>query len=302
VTRSQGVCEGSSSSTRKRPYGRGIAIFVAIVIASTLPAYGASASRPPLRTYAPLRLYAHLHTYSQQIGATRAKSSTTVSLGLPYSWWNWGSANASFQELSQPLTIDSTTTGAPYFWSHQFHSQFGDGGFVGLQDGSFPNHTKIALFSVWAADGAEGGTCRTFSGEGDGWTCRIDPYNWVAGRRYIVSVRIEPSSTSGAWYVASITDTKTRATSSIGRIHVPDGWGQLQGWVSWTEYFGARPSACSKYPRTGVRFDLPTANSGAARAIGAAHVIGTGDCPSQIESYSGGDHQIVPLKGPAARS
>ena len=147
---------------------------------------------------------------------------------------------------------------------------------------------------MWAADGARGGACGTFSGEGSGWSCRIDPYNWVTGRKYVVGVRIATSGTSGTWYEATVTDTATGVAMSIGQIHVPASWGGLQGWVSWTEYFGAAPASCSSFPRARARFDLPTANSAAVHSNGDTHTIGAGDCGSQIKDFPGGDEQIAP--------
>src|SRR5262245_22362398 len=270
----------------------GVALLTLLVGVALRPAAASGGAREQL----PRRL----HTYAQQLGRRDARQgSSTVTLGLPYSWWSWPDADPSYDELSQPLTIEPTTTrGAPYFWAHQFHSQYGEGGFVGLQDASYPSNDKIALFSVWSADGAQGTTCGTFSGEGNGWSCRIDPYPWVADRRYIVSVRIETSSTPGAWFVATVTDTKTGAVRPIGRIHVPAGWVKLQGWVSWTEYFGPPRTSCRAFPVARARFDFPTANSGAVSATGDAHVIGTGDCKSQVKDYRGGDRQIAPATGP----
>ncbi|MDQ1455995.1 MAG: hypothetical protein QOH28_1615 [Actinomycetota bacterium] len=266
---------------------------VSVGVASASPAPRLAKVRAPFRG---------LHTYAQQLGrsatATTSAASASVGLGGPYSWWSWPHANPGYSELSQSVVIERTSTsGASYFWSHQFHSQFGDGGYVGLQDGSYPNHDKIALFSVWSADAAQGRRCGTFSGEGSGWSCRIDPYNWVPGRKYVLGVRIGSSGTTGAWYEATVTDTATGVALSIGRIHVPAGWGGLQGWVSWTEYFGAAPTTCATFPRARARFDLPTANFAAVHATGDTHAIGTGDCTSQIKDFPGGDEQIAPGTG-----
>jgi Domain of unknown function (DUF3472) len=238
--------------------------------------------------------HVRVHTYADQLGIVADSASSGVTLGLPYSHWEWPNGGY-FGELTQPLTIERTTTrGASYFWSHQFHSQNGDGGYVGLQDGSYPNGSKIALFSVWSADDAEGSNCGTFDNEGSGWTCRIDPYNWRPGSKYLLSVRIATSDPNGDWYEASVTDTTTATTSTIGRIHVPAGWGGLTGLVSWTEYFGSRPKSCTRFPKARADFDYPTANSGTIRVSTHTHEIGAGDCSAAIKDYTGGDQQIAP--------
>src|SRR5262249_16799424 len=150
-----------------------------------------------------------------------------------------------YNDTSENITVESTTTpGQPYFWSYQFHSQFGDGGYVGIQDASVPSGNKIALFSVWQADAARGTNCNVFSGEGWGKSCRIDPYNWRTDRTYTLALRITSSGSTGAWYEATVTDTVTQVTSTIGSIHVPAGWGRIHGVVSW-KYFGGTADTCA---------------------------------------------------------
>src|SRR5947208_3656326 len=102
-----------------------------------------------------------IHTFAQQLGRTRNVAQVGVTLAQPYSWWSW--QDASYNDTSEKVTIESATTGGkPYFWSYQFHSRFGDGGYVGLQDASVPSGKKIALFSVWQADAAQGASCNPF--------------------------------------------------------------------------------------------------------------------------------------------
>jgi hypothetical protein len=236
-----------------------------------------------------------LHRFAQQLGrATPAASVVGVTLAQPYSWWSWPSGDA-YDDTSENISIQSSTTpGQPYFWSYQFHSQFGDGGYVGLQDASVPSGKKIALFSVWQADAAQGTSCNEFSGEGSGESCRIDPYNWTTNRVYTLTVRVTSSDSTGAWYEASVTDTVTDTTSTIGSIHVPAGWGGIYGVVSWTEYFGGTADTCSDLPKARARFDFPTASLGTVQITNDVHVIGTGNCPSHITGYTGGDLQIAP--------
>lgn len=234
-----------------------------------------------------------IHTFAQQLGRAPNAATAGVTLAQPYSWWTW--PGASYNDTSENITVESSTTpGKPYFWSYQFHSQFGDGGYVGLQDASVPSGKKIALFSVWQADKAQGVSCNTFSGEGSGESCRIDPYNWTADRPYRVSVRVASTDTTGAWYEATVTDTVTQVTSTIGTIHVPAGWGGIYGVVSWTEYFGGTADTCADIPKARARFDFPTASLGTVRITNDTHAIGAGNCPSQITSYAGGDRHIAP--------
>jgi hypothetical protein len=147
---------------------------------------------------------------------------------------------------------------------------------------------------VWQADAAQGPDCNVFSGEGSGESCRIDPYNWTTDRTYTLAVHITSSDATGAWYQATVTDTVTQMTLTIGSIHVPAEWGRIYGVVSWTEYFGGTTNTCADMPKARARFDFATASLGAVHITNDTHVIGSGNCPSQISGYAGGDRQIAP--------
>ncbi len=265
------------------------AAMIAGLVMLLAPARAVDAAQP-----APSPSKVTLHTFAQQLGRTKNAATGGVTLAQPYSWWSWPGGFA-YNQTSENIMIEgSTTPGQPYFWSYQFHSQFGDGGYVGLQDDSAPSGNKIALFSVWEADAAVGNDCNVFSGEGSGESCRIDPYNWTTGRAYTVAVRIASFDSTGAWYQATVTDTVAGVTSTIGSLHVPAGWGEIYGIVSWTEYFGDPSDTCADIPKARARFDFPIANLGAVQIASDKHMIGTGTCPSHISGYSGGDLQVAP--------
>jgi hypothetical protein len=226
--------------------------------------------------------------------AGTAVGPAAVSLGGPYTYWNWP-GNRDYTSFSQRVSIASTTTpGAPFFWSYQFTTPI-DQGYIGLQDSSAPNGTKIALFSIWNADGARGTNCGTFGGEGVGWSCRIDPYNWVPDREYVVRVAEVDGDGPGQWYRGSVRDAVTGVSREIGRIHLPPGGtGSFRGWVSWTEFFGTRPPTCREMPRARVRFWYPTANAGSIRVAGHLNEVDQGDCRARIEDVTGGVQQLYP--------
>jgi hypothetical protein len=277
-------------------FTRGVMLFaVAGAVALAWPAVTAAAlARPEEASSTNPPPPPALHTYRQQLGTSGLSANAAgVALKQPYSYWYWNGNY--YRDSSQALTIEnSTTPGAPFFWSYQFKSHYGDGGYVGLQDNSAPTGTKIALFSVWAADGAQGANCEPFSGEGDGWTCRIDPYNWVPDREYVVGISIDRTGRSGAWYRGTVTDTVTLEKRTIGLIHVPTGWGQLTGFASWTEYFGPQALTCADLPKARARFAYPIAKGGTVQITGHSHQIGEGDCLSSITDFPGGDRQIAP--------
>lgn len=175
-----------------------------------------------------------------------------------------------------------------YFWAHQFRMIGGNGGYIGLQtkgdlaDGSVG---KMAIFSVWDAEAAEGPGAVRFGGEGAGWSCRI-PYAWQAGHAYAMRV-----STSGdGWWLGQVRDEMSGEVSELGVIRVPQQWRQLDSWsVMWTEYYGPAPATCADLAYSSVVFSAPTANGGDAKPAGFHHRIGDGTCDtSRVEAVADG--------------
>jgi hypothetical protein len=211
-----------------------------------------------------------------------------------YSNWFWPSTTTGYYNFDERVQIINHTAGTHYFWSHQFGFIGGDGGYLGLQVGSFPNDTKIALFSIWGANGASGPRCGPFVEGTAGYTCRLDPYNWVTGRTYRLRLWVLSVEDAGQWWGAWVQDTVTGVDSYIGKIRVPAPWGWLNTWsVSWTEYFGPQANVCEEIPWAYAWFGFPTANNGTVNISTHSHFINqTGNCPqySRIVEY-GGDLQ-----------
>jgi hypothetical protein len=180
-----------------------------------------------------------------------------------------------------------------YFWAHQFRLIGGAGGYLGLQtrgnlaDGSLG---KVAIFSIWDAEEAEGPGAVRFSGEGTGWSCRI-PYAWEAGRAYGMRVY----TPGGGWWAAAVRDEATGVIEDIGGIRVPADWRNLDSWsVMWTEYYGSPLDSCQDLAHSSVVFATPTADRGDVRPAGSHSHIGEGTCQtSYIEPVPDGvRHQM----------
>jgi Putative peptidoglycan binding domain/Domain of unknown function (DUF3472) len=219
-----------------------------------------------------------------------------------FSNWNW--PGTGYYNMDQRMTILGHTATGRYFWSHEFYFERGTTGYLGLQNRSNPNLTKIALFSIWDANAARGPRCGTFGGEGTGYTCRLDPYNWVTGRTYRLRVWAVGRDAGGQWWGAWVQDTVTGVDSYIGSIRVPGSWGNLNNFsVSWTENFGAKPDRCSLLPWAKGQFDFPTANNGTVKIASHSHRIDpNGSCPtySRILHVPGADVQEMGRTLPAA--
>jgi hypothetical protein len=213
-----------------------------------------------------------------------------------YSNWYWPGPGTGYYNYDELVTIIGHSPGTHYFWAHQIGYVNGDGGYLGLQVGSYPNNTKIALFSLWGANGARGANCGTFNEGGAGYTCRLDPYNWVTGRAYRLRIWAVGQDGKGEWWGAWVQDTVTGVDSYVGKIRVPTSWGWLRGdWsVSWTEYFGTPASTCDTLPWAKAEFRYPTANDGSVQiASHTPSIASGGDCPgySQIYQIPGADVQ-----------
>lgn len=180
-----------------------------------------------------------------------------------------------------------------YYWAHQFRLIGGEGGYLGLQtkgnrvDGSLG---KMAIFSIWNALEAAGAGTTHFSGEGEGWSCRI-PYMWEPGRAYGLKV----SAIGGGWWEAKVRDESTGVISLIGGIRVPEHWRNLDSWsVMWTEYYGPPLDSCSELAYSSVLFGTPLANDGEVKPAGSHSHLGDGTCEtSDVQTVADGvRHQM----------
>jgi hypothetical protein len=221
-------------------------------------------------------------------------ASAAVSVNGPYSIWRWPASTSGFYNVDQRLTVLGHDPGIRRFWAQQFAFDAGDGGYIGLQIGSSPNNTKIALFSIFNANGHAGPNCGSGSELGTPFhTCRIDPYNWVVGRTYRLRVWVVGTDSAGEWWGAWVQDTVTGVDSYIGSLRVPLSWNWLDPWVSWTERFGAAAPTCAAMGWSRAAFQFPTANNDSVSITGHSHDIGAGDCPgyTRIIDANGADIQ-----------
>lgn len=222
-----------------------------------------------------------------------------------YTEWRWPPSTSYARTLQagyksfEHVVVPEIDPGpdSTYFWAHQFRFIGGEGGYIGLQtkgnraDGSLG---KMAIFSIWDAEQAEGpGTIR-FSGEGTGWSCRI-PYLWEPGRAYGLRVH----TPGGGWWAAAVRDEATGEVSELGGIRVPSAWRQLDSWsVMWTEYYGPPLTSCSDLAHSSVVFGTPTAENGAVRPAGSHSHFGEGTCEtSKIDVVPDGVRHQMGLGG-----
>jgi chitodextrinase len=242
------------------------------------------------------------------MSATAASALTTKGT---YTDWSFpGSGYSDIDIRIEPLNDPSP---APYFWSQQFWLAGGSGGYSGLQTTAAyrPDGTrgKIAIFSIWDTfemQAAPGGSCNTFTGEGDGASCRI-AWEWVPNHIYRLRVATSSSDATGRWWSSTVRDLTTGEERLIGSIKVPAAWGLLDDFmVSFTEYWGP-VSDCNQVVLARAYFHAPKANNGTVSS-GAPynHINQGGDCgPSATTvepdgaTHSMGSQDVTPPAAPA---
>lgn len=209
---------------------------------------------------------ASAETLSNGANDLNSGSSTSVMPYQPYTDWSW--ADQGYTSTTETLTVDDADLDSHYFWAYDFAVGGTGVGYTGLQTGSYPTNGKIALFAIWGADAAQGTECEAFDGEGVGWTCRIDPFEWTEGRPYVLRIAVDGSNSDGTWYKATIRDVARGTLHTIGRIHHPVAGGRVTGRGSWTEWFGSPSATCEALKRSHVRWGLPTSDDGRVKTTG----------------------------------
>lgn len=174
-----------------------------------------------------------------------------------------------FHVLDVSLTIEVAPRASSYYWAHQFWFVGGNGGYMGLQTGGLingVNRGKIAIFSIWDAVAAESdppASVERFTGEGDGWSCRL-PYDWEEATpfRLRLSLAQDVPAPSGDWWECRVAHVGGIGEALVGRIQVPAAWRHLQSSSLWfVEYFG-EVSGCDAIPFAEATFGEPMMDDG----------------------------------------
>jgi hypothetical protein len=189
-------------------------------------------------------------------------------------------ANAGINTYWNPVTKDNcwnldqtiwleqkapTTFWAEYWlWTNMTTGNLADtGAYVGIQtNGTFYNGLppgELAIFSVWNASGARGYNCGKFSGEGNGYSCRI-PLPIYVNTLYRLRIWGIDSDSIGQWWGAWILDGHTGDDKYIGSIRINSSY-RLSVPQNFVEYFGPYLS-CSQRPVSIIDWVPPALNNG----------------------------------------
>jgi hypothetical protein len=179
---------------------------------------------------------------------------------------NWRLSDPTVTEVwnvDQDVWIPRTANSS--FWPLVWDWKGSDsGGYLGLQQQG--DGKQNVRFSIWDAKAAEGPNCRTFDGEGLGYTCvrnlTIDTEKFYRYRLYRLTT--EPD---GQWWGGWLIETDAKGAlveHYIGRIKAPAGTrsvdpGQINNFV---EYFGDAVRRCKNVPLSIAGLAPPAVNYG----------------------------------------
>ncbi len=189
----------------------------------------------------------------------------TTSAHAAYAGWQFQGPGDGFVNIDQVIVVQvkAPTT----FFAEQFgFTGTSSNGYIGLQtdggrlDGSIG---ETAIFSLWDATAAApgpGARCQTFTGEGEGYSCRL-AYPFVTGTPYQLRVWRLEADRSGQWWGGWVTDLSTNWQSYLGKIRVPHRSRPLIGGpLNFIEYFGPGVANCGRVPRSTAYFTQPAAD------------------------------------------
>lgn len=202
-------------------------------------------------------------------------TSSTVALTTPLhfddTWWYWPTNPGTSTSLS--IYVRPMADGSPngYFFSTLFifnnggaaYNPNGVGfGYMGLQtEEATPSTGKGDIFSIWGATSGSGGSVSQSFTEGQsGWSER-NPYPWVVGHIYTLTVEYESTQSGTETWGAFITDGTSGQTTPIGDLIVPASYGMLDNSVAtFHELYSGSTSSCSDLTLSSVEFFDPTFN------------------------------------------
>lgn len=177
-----------------------------------------------------------------------------------YVHWSFDDAVEEVWNIDQQVWIPVPNTAG--YWPVQWGwNDLSDGGYMGLQQGHGSQNVR---FSIWNATEASGSDCRTFGGEGIGYTCEL-PVQIDAGKFYRLRLWRTEAADDGQWWGAWLIEENAPGElveHHIGQIKAPVAAKTIdpQSISNFAEYFGPAVPACEDVPLSIVGFTPPAVN------------------------------------------
>jgi hypothetical protein len=226
--------------------------------------------------------------------------------------WTWP---APLDSLEWDLVMETDPPHDGYYWAHQFSFVNGLTGFFGVQahggfqlslDGAV-DFVKMALLWIGGSDRTaelgdiQGDDARILvvPARGTEWTTIHAKYEWSACTVYRLRLAKDGTDASGdVWYGAWIEDRTTMLVTKIGRIAVPQEWGQISRLTTtFTTRIDDKPppvTTCDQPEPASAIFGTPSANERQLTPTPLNRFGSTIRCPSSrfTELPEGVRHEI----------
>jgi len=173
-----------------------------------------------------------------------------------YVTWSFPEGVAEVYEVDQQVWVAESNAASfwPLVWSW---TGSGPGGYLGLQEDS-PTVQRVR-FSLWDATETREGTCRTFGGEGVGYTCEL-AFDIQTDRFYRLRVRRQELDGDGYWWQGVLIEADASGTlveHVVGSIKVSSAFSSIGPISNFVEYYGQALPQCKDVPPSIVGFTLP---------------------------------------------
>lgn len=171
--------------------------------------------------------------------------------------------NQGFDSVKFAITVDKDPGySSSVYWSNQFNLVgTASGAYAGLQSNG--GSARTFLFSAWdtteARPGSANSYCVTFSGEGEGRSCRLH-LDWQEGHTYQFTLAYSDDS----WLTATVTDLSSNTSFVLGSIKTSARRISANGMVNWAEYFewNSPKATCRSQPYSKATFAVPQGTQG----------------------------------------
>ncbi len=191
----------------------------------------------------------------------KSKAQTGLIGHIIDTYWNNIDREQGYTKIFTDIDVE-VSPGIKSYYYYALSPYFTNGNnlYTGLQTNGYNGSVwigKMAIFSVWNVTSGiaeRDGWGTTFGGEGTGYSVRI-PFNWRKNRTYRLTIyRYSNPKDSNSIWAAKITSVESGKTKRIGRIYVPDSFGQIRSPVTFHERYMGLTDSCNDLEKSKVTF------------------------------------------------
>ncbi|HRI03160.1 MAG TPA: DUF3472 domain-containing protein [Pyrinomonadaceae bacterium] len=179
-----------------------------------------------------------------------------------YAYWDFGDSVNDVSNVDQKIWVVRQAPSSQWVMMWSWTADPAHGGYFGFNTDD--EGKAQALFSLWNADNATGGSCKEFGGEGEGWSCRM-PFDLRSDAEYKLRLARTKTDGEGVWWGGWIyqeTGSGAPAEIYLGEIRVKKEMDRIRGnsIMNFSEYFGEVVEKCSSVPFSIFAVAPPAAN------------------------------------------